>query len=217
MNLEEIKKAVDEEKTVHYEDGFVTKTNQGKEEYYITFDNGCHWSLTNEDGTLNGKEKDFYIGDKFKVGKNQLEGYYQKSGKDKPTKELVVLPEGWYHKDKDTYITPLTDNDIKKIITPDNHRYLKVRTTLSEKKQQLKELKKIEQEIIMECNIKEKKIKSGELITREKFLANTNEDELFCTIGSFLCRYEKYNKNFTVLDEHLYKICKQMLNDFKVN
>ena len=57
---------------------------------------------------------------KVKVGKNELEGYYQRWDTE-PTKELVLLPEGVYYTDKDTYIVDLGKAPSAK------HRYVKVR------------------------------------------------------------------------------------------
>lgn len=63
MKLEEIKKAVDEGKTVHYtSSAYTVVKNRKNGEYYIAHTSGHMIGLTWDDGvTMNGKAEKFYI------------------------------------------------------------------------------------------------------------------------------------------------------------
>ena len=63
MNLNEIKQAISEGKTVHWSNSAYQVVKDDKGQYFITCNqNGYSIGLTWADGlTLNGKEKDFYI------------------------------------------------------------------------------------------------------------------------------------------------------------
>ena len=68
-------------------------------------------------------------------------------------------------------------------------------------------------ETYFEKTFSEKKIIN--LITREQFLQNTDEEELFAVISSFLERYKELHKDAVFLDSELNKITKAILKDFK--
>lgn len=63
MNLQQIKTAVDQGKTVHWVNRGYTVIKDSKNQYLISFHNGHCIGLTHADGvTLNGREEQFFLG-----------------------------------------------------------------------------------------------------------------------------------------------------------
>lgn len=63
MNLDQIKKAVDDGKTVNWKNaGYVVKKDRKTGKYYVMFlHNKSMVGLTDEDGKLEGNASDFYV------------------------------------------------------------------------------------------------------------------------------------------------------------
>jgi hypothetical protein len=118
MKLEEIKKAVDNGKIVHWKkENYIVKYFCGEDKYYIECTNngnviGLTWS---DNKTLNGEEKDFFISEKVYnvvLGYLQYPGYLPNHVRSKIVKLDYFTDENGFCDDKKRVIAKLNKGEV---------------------------------------------------------------------------------------------------------